>query len=200
MVPNMEVSCCIDQDFSRVGLPAPEPLYEVRHSGSSSPVIQTPADRAECPPFPTRALTVNAGEAEVDQPVLSPCSEIVITDGFAGSAIPLEDAKIILAEAAHRHLPTTPPGDPARSVRPPLDGEEVAGLAVEDLAQCDEGGVAHGPRSVVLEHGEIRKGDADALRQLGQTHVPPGQQTVEVTEDPGGVESLDHHTSPSSSS
>ena len=78
MVPNMEVSCCIDQDFSRVGLPAPEPLYEVRHSASPSPVIQTPPDRAERPPLQTRALTVHIGEAAVGHRAFSPCSEIVI--------------------------------------------------------------------------------------------------------------------------
>lgn len=78
MVPNMEVSCCIDQDFSRVGLPAPEPLYEVRHSASPSPVIQTLPDRAECPPLQTRALTVHIGEAAVGHRAFRPCSEIVI--------------------------------------------------------------------------------------------------------------------------
>src|SRR5699024_1177285 len=39
MVPHMEISCCIDQDFSRVGLPAPRPLYEVGHLGSPSPAM-----------------------------------------------------------------------------------------------------------------------------------------------------------------
>ena len=80
MVPSMEVSCCIDQDFSRVGLPAPEPLYEVRHSASPSPVIQTLPDRAERPPLQTRALTVHIGEAAVGHRAFSPCSEIVINE------------------------------------------------------------------------------------------------------------------------
>lgn len=81
MVPNMEVSCCIDQDFSRVGLPAPEPLYEVGHFGSPSPVIQTPPDRAECHLTATRSISAHMGEPGVDHVPFSACSEIVIFRG-----------------------------------------------------------------------------------------------------------------------
>ena len=81
MVPNMEVSCCIDQDFSRVGLPAPEPLYEVGHFGSPSTAIQTPPDRAECHLSAPRSIAAHMGETEVDQRPFSHCSEIVILRG-----------------------------------------------------------------------------------------------------------------------
>src|SRR5699024_1376185 len=79
MVPNMEVSCCIDQDFSRVGLPAPRPLYEVDHLGSPSPAMWAavlPASTGRVEPAPQARSRASSGPGRAGFPARGPWYEL----------------------------------------------------------------------------------------------------------------------------
>src|ERR1035438_2693839 len=78
--------------------------------------------------------------------------------------------------------------------------EQVAGLAVEGLAEPGQGGEPDRPGVAVFQDGQVDYADADPLGELGQGHVQVGQQLVEVDGD--GVAIGDrgrHYTVPSRS-
>src|SRR5262249_59691237 len=61
--------------------------------------------------------------------------------------------------------------------------QQVAWLAIEGAAEPGQGAEADGPGPAVLEHGQVDDGHADAVRQLGQRHVPLAEQRVEAYRD-----------------
>lgn len=65
------------------------------------------------------------------------------------------------------------------------DVEEVPYLAVEFLADGEEGGEADGAGSAVFEGGEIGVGDVDAFGEFGEGEVVAGEEVVEVAGDVG---------------
>jgi hypothetical protein len=65
------------------------------------------------------------------------------------------------------------------------------GLTFEHPAHCVEGGEAHG-LAPVLEHGDVRWGDADLFRELSDRHLAAREHDVDVDDDR-------HHTTSSSS-
>src|SRR5215217_2100376 len=69
--------------------------------------------------------------------------------------------------------------------------KHVAGLTFEHPAHCVEGGEAHG-LAPVLEHGDVRWGDADLFRELSDRHLAAREHDVDVDDDR-------HHTTSSSS-
>ena len=103
---------CFDQDFSRVGSPAPRPLYEVSHFTSPSPVIQTLLRDA------VFAATVRRDPRAVHDLEYS------------------SDDVICLSQTTR--CARLGRGDVLISVGADIDGEQVPGLAVQNLAQCDE--------------------------------------------------------------
>src|SRR5215472_11663064 len=64
-----------------------------------------------------------------------------------------------------------------------LVAEQVAGLAVEYLAEAGQGGEADRPRPAVLQDREVDDGDPDSLGQLGQRHAAAGEQVVQADRD-----------------
>jgi hypothetical protein len=56
---------------------------------------------------------------------------------------------------------------------------EVAGLAVEYLAEGGEGGEADGAGATVLEHREVGDGDPDPVGELGEGRAALIQQPVQ---------------------
>src|ERR1700693_6251958 len=78
--------------------------------------------------------------------------------------------------------------------------EEVAGLAVERLAEPGQGAEPDGPGVAVLQDGQVDHADADPLRKLGQGHAPVGEELVEVDDDGVVIGSRGrHYTVPSRS-
>ena len=76
-------------------------------------------------------------------------------------------------------------GDPALAVV----GEQVAGLAVERVAEGGQRGEADSARAAVLQDREVHHRHVHALGQLGQRHAPLLEQPVEAHGDAvlGGV-------------
>src|SRR6202050_2841815 len=88
------------------------------------------------------------------------------------------------------------PGLAARAVM----AEQVAGLAVECLAEPGQGAEPDRPGVAVLRDGQVAHAHADPLGELGQGHAPSGEKLVEVDDD--GVAIGDrgrHYTVPSRS-
>src|ERR1700684_2625842 len=88
------------------------------------------------------------------------------------------------------------PGLAARAVM----AEQVAGLAVECLAEPGQGAEPDRPGVAVLQDGQVDHADVDPLGELGQGHAPSGEDFVEVDDD--GVAIRDcrrHYTVPSRS-
>src|ERR1035438_4799947 len=78
--------------------------------------------------------------------------------------------------------------------------EQVAGLAVERLAEPCQGAEPDRPGVAVLQDGQVDHADAGPLGEPGQGHAPLGEQLVEV--DGNGVVIRDrrrHYTVPSRS-
>src|SRR5450755_4120979 len=61
--------------------------------------------------------------------------------------------------------------------------EQVAGLAVERLAEPGQGAEPDRPGVAVLQDGQVDHADADPLGELGQGHAPVGEELVEVDGD-----------------
>jgi leader peptidase (prepilin peptidase)/N-methyltransferase len=73
-----------------------------------------------------------------------------------------------------------------------LPAQQVARLALQDLAEGGERGEAHGPGAAVLEYRQVGGRDPHAVRELAHRHLPPGQHHVDVDGDR-------HQITPSSS-
>jgi hypothetical protein len=61
--------------------------------------------------------------------------------------------------------------------------EQVAGLAVEDLAEGGHGGEADGAGAAVLEDREVDDGDAHLVGEFCEGHAALFQQPVQVDSD-----------------
>src|SRR5579862_6689207 len=78
--------------------------------------------------------------------------------------------------------------------------EQVAGLAVECLAEPGQRAEPDRPGVAVLQDGQVDHADADPLGKLGQGHAPVGKELVEVDGDGVSVRSRGrHYTVPSRS-
>ena len=64
-----------------------------------------------------------------------------------------------------------------------LEGEELAGLAVEGVTDGGEGAEADGAGVSVLEDGEVGDGDADVGGELDQGAASVCEELVEVNFD-----------------
>ena len=64
-----------------------------------------------------------------------------------------------------------------------LPPQQVARLALEHLAQRLERGEADRLGPPVLQHGEVGRGDADALGERADGHLAPGEHHVDVDDD-----------------
>src|SRR6516225_11832704 len=86
-------------------------------------------------------------------------------------------------------LPVARPGSAVRGgLLPGRDAcavvaEQVAGLAVECLAEPGQGAEPDRPGMAVLQDGQVDHADADPFGQLGQGHAPVGEELVEVDDD-----------------
>src|ERR1700684_3648957 len=88
------------------------------------------------------------------------------------------------------------PGLAARAVM----AEQVAGLAVERLAEPGQGAEPDRPGVAVLQDGQVDHADADPFGELGQGHVPVGEELVKVGDDGVAVGVCGrHYTVPSRS-
>ena len=64
-----------------------------------------------------------------------------------------------------------------------LVAEKVAGLTVEGVAECGEGGEADCSGSAVLEDRQVDHGDSDAVGQFGEGQAALLEQPVQVHGD-----------------
>ena len=79
-----------------------------------------------------------------------------------------------------------------------VEAEELAGLALEGVADGGEGAEADGAGVSVLEDGEVGDGDADLGGQLDEGDASGGEELVEVHFD-AVVDRLGHQMTVSSS-
>ena len=100
-------------------------------------------------------------------------------------------------ERRTRRRPGPPGTPPCRSlarpprVRPGSTTEQVAGLAVERLADRGERGEPDRLGALVLEHAQVDDRDPDRLGEGGQRHAARLEQVVEPADDP--VRLVDRH-------
>jgi 2-methylisocitrate lyase-like PEP mutase family enzyme len=71
----------------------------------------------------------------------------------------------------------------SRDAAPAVVAEQVAGLAVERLAEPCQGAEPDRPGMTVLQDGQVDHADADPFGELGQGHAPVGEELVEVDDD-----------------